>query len=116
MGNEQKGGPQSAAASKIAPATGKLGVMVVGLGAVQSVVPDRIQGQTHTRALSSVEENDLMRTRQLQPNPIFIRRCAPTTINKSYQLVSYSLVQKVPGTPRPRRSETRAVFHLTTNS
>jgi myo-inositol-1-phosphate synthase len=34
MGNEQKGGPQSAAASKIAPATGKLGVMVVGLGAV----------------------------------------------------------------------------------
>ena len=34
MGNEQKGGPQSAAASKIAPATGKLGVMVVGMGAV----------------------------------------------------------------------------------
>src|SRR5271169_3432858 len=34
MGNEEKGGPKSAAASKIAPATGKLGVMVVGMGAV----------------------------------------------------------------------------------
>jgi myo-inositol-1-phosphate synthase len=33
MGNEQQGGPKTAA-EKITPATGKLGVMVVGLGAV----------------------------------------------------------------------------------
>ena len=34
MGNESQGGSQTAAVAKIAPATGKLGVMVVGLGAV----------------------------------------------------------------------------------
>ncbi|MGA2727494.1 MAG: inositol-3-phosphate synthase, partial [Terracidiphilus sp.] len=33
MGNEQQSGPKTVA-EKIAPATGKLGVMVVGLGAV----------------------------------------------------------------------------------
>jgi myo-inositol-1-phosphate synthase len=34
MGTEKQGGQKAAEASKIAPATGKLGVMVVGLGAV----------------------------------------------------------------------------------
>ncbi len=34
MGNESQGGSETAAVAKIAPATGKLGVMVVGLGAV----------------------------------------------------------------------------------
>ena len=33
MGNEEQSGPKTGA-EKIAPATGKLGVMVVGLGAV----------------------------------------------------------------------------------
>jgi len=34
MGTEEQGGEKTAGASKVAPATGKLGVMVVGLGAV----------------------------------------------------------------------------------
>jgi myo-inositol-1-phosphate synthase len=34
MGIEEQGGQKTAEAGKIAPATGKLGVMVVGLGAV----------------------------------------------------------------------------------
>ena len=34
MGTEEQGGQKTAGASKVAPATGKLGVMVVGLGAV----------------------------------------------------------------------------------
>ncbi len=34
MGTEEQGGKKTAGASKVAPATGKLGVMVVGLGAV----------------------------------------------------------------------------------
>jgi myo-inositol-1-phosphate synthase len=38
MGIEEKGGLKAAEASKIAPATGKLGVMVVGLGAVATTL------------------------------------------------------------------------------
>ncbi len=38
MGTEEKGGQKTAEASKIAPATGKLGVMVVGLGAVATTM------------------------------------------------------------------------------
>jgi myo-inositol-1-phosphate synthase len=38
MGTEEKGGQKTAEASKIAPATGKLGVMVVGLGAVATTL------------------------------------------------------------------------------
>jgi myo-inositol-1-phosphate synthase len=38
MGTEQQGGQKTAEASKIAPATGKLGVMVVGLGAVATTL------------------------------------------------------------------------------
>ena len=38
MGNEVQGGQKTAAASKVAPATGKLGVMVVGLGAVSTTM------------------------------------------------------------------------------
>ncbi|MGP8271171.1 MAG: inositol-3-phosphate synthase [Terracidiphilus sp.] len=38
MGTEDKGGQQPAEASKVAPATGKLGVMVVGLGAVATTM------------------------------------------------------------------------------
>src|ERR1039457_2148457 len=34
MATEQEGGQKTAASSKVAPATGKLGIMVVGLGAV----------------------------------------------------------------------------------
>jgi myo-inositol-1-phosphate synthase len=36
MGTEEQGGQKTAGASKVAPATGKLGVMVVGLGAVDT--------------------------------------------------------------------------------
>jgi len=38
MGTEDKGGQKPAEASKVAPATGKLGVMVVGLGAVATTM------------------------------------------------------------------------------
>jgi myo-inositol-1-phosphate synthase len=38
MGNEEQGGQKTADASMIAPATGKLGVMVVGLGAVSTTM------------------------------------------------------------------------------
>ena len=38
MGTKQQGGQKTAEASKIAPATGKLGVMVVGLGAVATTL------------------------------------------------------------------------------
>jgi len=38
MSTEEQGGQKTAAASKIAPATGKLGVMVVGLGAVATTM------------------------------------------------------------------------------
>jgi myo-inositol-1-phosphate synthase len=38
MGTENQGGQKTAEASKIAPATGKLGVMVVGLGAVATTL------------------------------------------------------------------------------
>jgi myo-inositol-1-phosphate synthase len=38
MGTEKQGGQKAAEASKIAPATGKLGVMVVGLGAVATTL------------------------------------------------------------------------------
>jgi myo-inositol-1-phosphate synthase len=38
MSTEQQGGQKTAAASKVAPATGKLGVMVVGLGAVATTM------------------------------------------------------------------------------
>ena len=38
MGTEEKGGQKSAEAQKVAPATGKLGVMVVGLGAVATTM------------------------------------------------------------------------------
>src|SRR5208337_872633 len=38
MSTEQQGGQKTAGASKVAPATGKLGVMVVGLGAVATTM------------------------------------------------------------------------------
>ena len=38
MSTEEQGGQKTAAASKVAPATGKLGVMVVGLGAVATTM------------------------------------------------------------------------------
>ena len=38
MGNEEQGGQKTAAAGSVAPATGKLGVMVVGLGAVATTM------------------------------------------------------------------------------
>jgi myo-inositol-1-phosphate synthase len=38
MGTEEQGGQKAAGASNIAPATGKLGVMVVGLGAVSTTL------------------------------------------------------------------------------
>jgi myo-inositol-1-phosphate synthase len=38
MGTEEQGGQKAAGASKVAPATGKLGVMVVGLGAVSTTL------------------------------------------------------------------------------
>jgi myo-inositol-1-phosphate synthase len=38
LSSEQQGGQKIAAASKIAPAKGKLGVMVVGLGAVATTI------------------------------------------------------------------------------
>ncbi len=38
MGTEEQGGQKTAEASKVAPATGKLGVMVVGLGAVATTM------------------------------------------------------------------------------
>jgi myo-inositol-1-phosphate synthase len=38
MGTEEQGGQKTAAASAVAPATGKLGVMVVGLGAVATTM------------------------------------------------------------------------------
>ena len=38
MGNEEQSGQKTAGASKVAPATGKLGVMVVGLGAVATTM------------------------------------------------------------------------------
>jgi len=38
MGTEDQGGQKTAGAAKIAPATGKLGVMVVGLGAVSTTM------------------------------------------------------------------------------
>ena len=38
MGTEEKGGQKTAEAQKVAPATGKLGVMVVGLGAVATTM------------------------------------------------------------------------------
>ena len=41
----------------------------------QSVVPERIQSQTHQRVRNANAGHDLMRARPQQPNPIFIRRC-----------------------------------------
>ena len=38
MSPEQQGGPKTAGQHNIAPATGKLGVMVVGLGAVATTM------------------------------------------------------------------------------
>src|ERR1700678_1377182 len=38
MSTEESGGHKGAAAGKVAPATGKLGVMVVGLGAVATTM------------------------------------------------------------------------------